>query len=189
MTLQVADTLEFLGIPHFVGGSVASGVYGIPRATRDSDLVADFPLEKVGPFVSSLAKDFYVSADAMREAIRRRSSFNLIHLENFLKVDIFISKGDRFARSQLDRRSRRILMIEPERSAFVASPEDTVLSKLRWYGEGGSTSDQQWKDVLGVLKVQAEALDRAYLDRWARELDLLDLLTRALDDAGLPPMA
>ncbi len=189
MTLQVADALEALEIPYFVAGSVASGVLGVPRATRDSDLIADFPQEKVDRFVSFMAKDFYLSADAVRKAIRRLGSFNLIHFQNLLKVDIFISKGDPFSRSQLGRRVRKVLILEPERSAYFASAEDTVLSKLKWYREGGSTSDQQWKDVLGVLKVQADALDRTYLDRWARELDLFDLLARALHDAGLPPTA
>ena len=68
---------------------------------------------------------------------------------------------------------------------FFASPEDTVLAKLEWYRKGGEVSDRQWRDLLGVLKVQGETLDRAYLDHWAGELDVSDLLHRALEEAGL----
>ena len=68
----------------------------------------------------------------------------------------------------------------------MPSAEDTVLAKLQWYRDGGEVSDRQWTDVLGVLEVQGQALDRAYLAEWARELGLTDLLRRALDDAGLP---
>ena len=61
-----------------------------------------------------------------------------------------------------------------------------MLAKLQWYRDGGGVSDRQWNDVLGVLKVQGATLDRAYLEEWARELGLTDLLRRALEDAGLP---
>ena len=85
------------------------------------------------------------------------------------------------------RRAGKQLSPDNPTSIYVASAEDTVLAKLQWYREGGEVSDRQWNDVLGVLKVQGPALDRAYLREWARELKLVDLLDRALDDAGLPP--
>jgi DNA-directed RNA polymerase specialized sigma24 family protein len=68
---------------------------------------------------------------------------------------------------------------------FFASPEDTVLAKLEWFRKGGSVSDRQWRDLLGVLKVQAAALDRAYMVHWAGHLGVADLLQRALNEAGL----
>jgi hypothetical protein len=90
-----------------------------------------------------------------------------------------------FARSQFERRIRRdIGMTEPLEVA-LATPEDTILAKLDWYRQGGEVSDRQWRDVLGVLKVQAEALDLAYLRQWATRLRLADLLVRALDDSGM----
>ena len=81
---------------------------------------------------------------------------------------------------------RRLAPRLPPVAVSTSSAEDTVLAKLQWYRDGGGVSDRQWNDVLGVLKVQGTTLDRAYLEDWARELGLADLLRRALEDAGLP---
>jgi len=102
-------------------------------------------------------------------------------------VDVFVSWRSEFARSQLDRRIRASISREAALEVFLASAEDTILAKLDWYRRGGGTSDRQWRDVLGVLKVQAETLDRAHLREWAARLGVADLLCRAVDDAGLPP--
>jgi hypothetical protein len=64
--------------------------------------------------------------------------------------------------------------------AYIATAEDTILSKLEWFRAGGEVSENQWKDVLGILKVQGDSLDMVYLRQWARELRVEDLLERAL---------
>jgi len=117
-------------------------------------------------------------------AIQNQSSFNLIHLETVTKVDVFVRWRDPFGQSQFARRQKKTIAGGQPLEFFFASPEDTVLSKLQWYRTGGSVSDQQWRDVLGVLKIQGERLDQGYLSQWARELGLTDLLERALTDAG-----
>lgn len=183
----VAETLDALAVPYLICGSLASSMYGVPRFTQDVDLVADLPAGKVDAFVEALRTRFYVDRNAVAEAVRRQRSFNLIHLQSFVKIDVFLAKGDAFTRAQIDRRARRDLPAGTGQSVTVATAEDTVLSKLRWYRDGGSTSEQQWKDVLGVLKVQAQRLDREYLARWARELELTELLAKAIDDSGLSP--
>jgi hypothetical protein len=186
VTLLVIEALEALGVPYLIGGSLASAVHGVVRATLDVDLVADLRPEHVARFVQSLGNAFYADLDAIHDAIRRRSSFNLIHLETMFKVDVFIPKQRPFDQVQLTRRTQQLVATDPERTAYVASAEDTVLAKLEWYQMGGQVSERQWRDVLGVLKVQAGGLDLAYLWRWATELGVAGLLERAEAEAGQP---
>jgi hypothetical protein len=187
VTRKVAAAFEVAGIRYFLGGSVASALYGEARSTRDVDLVAAMLPAHVEPFVAALRGEFYADPQAIADAVANRRSFNVIHLDTMVKADIFVFRADPFGRSQFARRVGKQLSPDHPASIYVASAEDTVLAKLQWYREGGAVSDRQWNDVLGVLKVQGPALDRAYLREWARELQVTDLLDRALDDAGLPP--
>ena len=185
VNLLVVRALEGLKIPYFLCGSMASSIHGIYRATADADFVADVRPYHVEPLVRLLQPVFYADETAIREAAKAKRSFNVIHLDTMLKVDIFVMKHDPFEESQLIRRVLGRTGADPASTFYVASPEDTILSKLDWYRLGGSVSDRQWNDVLGVLKVQGDALDRAYLQEWAERLGLTDLLLRALQDAGL----
>ena len=180
----IVEALEELGIPYHIGGSVASSLYGLPRLTIDADLVADIRMKHVRPLVEQLETDYYIDEDMIRDAIRRQSSFNVIHQDTILKVDIFISKSRLFDQEEL-RKIRQEVLSEGTRPFNIASPEGTILNKLEWYRMGGEVSDRQWNDILGVLKVQGTNLDIAYLRHWAANLNVTDLLERAFVDAGL----
>lgn len=186
VTLQVAEILERLGVPYLIGGSVASTTHGIMRSTVDVDLLADLRPEHIPPLAAALSGAFYLDTQAIQEALARRSSFNLIHLETMFKVDVFLPHGRAFDQSQMKRRTAQVLTHDPERAAYLASAEDTILAKLDWYRQGGEVSERQWRDVLGVLKVQTGRLDLAYLRQWAMELGVSALLERALEE-GLRP--
>ena len=184
LTLLVAQTLEQLGIAYAVGGSLASSLHGVMRSTLDVDIVADMRLEHIPPLVAALSKEFYADDEMMRDAIEHHSSFNLIHYETAFKVDIFIRKLRAFDQMQLERRRTSVIATDPEQSVYIVSPEDIVLAKLEWYRMGGEVSDRQWRDILGVLTTRAGELDLAYLQKWAKELKVSDLLERALMDAN-----
>ena len=179
ITLLVTNVLEQIGIPYALGGSLASSVHGVMRSTLDVDIVTDMRLEHIPALVAALSKEFYADDEMMKDAIQHHSSFNLIHYETAFKVDIFIRKLRAFDQMQLARRIKAVIATEPDQSVYVISPEDTILSKLEWYRMGGEVSDRQWRDILGVIKTQAEALDRDYLQEWAKELKVADLLERA----------
>lgn len=183
ITLLVTQTLERLGIPYAVGGSLASSLHGVMRSTLDVDIVADMRIEHIQPLVAVLSKEFYADDEMMKDAIKHHSSFNLIHYETAFKVDIFIRKLRPFDQMQLERRRTSVIATDPEQSVFITSPEDTVLSKLEWYRMGGEVSDRQWRDILGVLKTRAGELDLDYLRKWAQELKVMDLLERALKES------
>lgn len=189
ITLEVGRALEALQVNYFVGGSIASSIHGFPRSTQDADLVADLRPEHVRPLVAALEGHFYIDSERVMGAIRRRASFNAIHLKEALKVDVFILKGDPFSRQEMARRFRIAPLEDPGDTIPIASPEDIVLQKLRWYRQGNSLSDRQWNDILGVLKVQRRELDLRYLKEWAEQIEVEDLLQRALQDAGIEPTA
>lgn len=186
ITLRVTSVLEDLGVPYLIGGSLASTVHGELRGTLDSDLVADLLPQHAPLLALRLRDEFYVSLDAMFEAIQHRTSFNLIHLATAFKVDIFIPKQRPFDQFQFANRTLLTIATDPERTAYVASAEDTILAKLEWFRLGDEVSDRQWRDVVGVIKVQGDRLDLTYLRQRAAELAVADLLEKALA-AGAQP--
>jgi hypothetical protein len=183
VTLKVTGIFEELGVPCFIGGSLASTLYGMVRTTQDSDIVAEMRLEHLRPFVMALHDEFYVDDEMIAASIQQHSSFNIIHRETMFKVDVFVPQPRPFLQSQLARAQKQTFAFETEISARFASPEDTILAKLEWYHIGGEVSERQWRDILGVLKVRADALDLDYLRKWASELKVSDLLERAIQQA------
>ncbi len=182
----LAEAFERLDVPYRLGGSLASSVHGMPRATLDIDLVADLREETIRPLLEILRKEYYADEKSLLEAAKKMASFNLVHLPTMIKIDIFLPGDHAFQKEALSRRRWVPLdKTEGRRKFPVAAPEDIVLQKLLWFRKGGSISERQWTDVLGVLKVQAEGLDKEYMTRWARELGILDLLERALEEAGI----
>ncbi len=180
VTLRVVAALEQLGVPYFIGGSLATALHGIARATMDVDLIADLHANQADALVALLGDEFYADADMIRDTVRHQSSFNLIHLNTMFKVDIFVRSQRAFDQEQFKRRVRRTLADLPNSEAYVASVEDNILAKLEWYRLGGEVSDRQWQDITNVIKVQRERLDLPYLRRWAKSLAVADLLERAL---------
>jgi hypothetical protein len=181
----VVAEFQRLGILFHVGGSVASSAHGAGRSTQDVDLVAELHREHVKPLAAGLAGAFYVSEPMILSAIERQSCFNLIHLPTMFKVDVFVLKRRPF--DQIAFRRARLGPIglgDDHLEVPLASAEDVVLNKLEWFRQGGEVSERQWRDVQGVLKVRGPDLDRRYLEQWAAELGVLDLLQRALTEAG-----
>jgi hypothetical protein len=180
----LVDAFKKIGIDYHIGGSVASSACGIARATLDIDVVANINQHHVPSLVGLLEPLYYIEESMIRAAIEHRASFNVIHLDTLLKIDIFILKNTPYDRLAFSRKHPDTL-VEEDGSVFnFASSEDVVLNKLVWFRLGEGVSERQWLDVLGVLKVQKGVIDLEYLRRWAGELGVSDLLERAFTDAG-----
>ncbi len=171
--------LQALGATYYVGGSIASALHGVPRTSVDVDLVVALRDDHVSGFVRALERDYYLDEVGIRDAVQRRRSFNVIHLATMLKVDIFVPKERPFDAEALRRASPQAVSMGFGDAFRVASAEDILLAKLEWYRAGGEASERQWTDVLGLLRVQEDRLDRAYVRQWASVLGVSDLLERA----------
>ena len=183
--LRLAKTFELLtaalnrlGIPYAVVGSVASSARGAYRATEDIDVLANISPEQASRLAETLGKDWYVDEWQIRGAIAAGRAFNLIYIPFGQKVDVFPLKDD-FGAAQLQHATKLPVPALGEGVEYpVISAEDVVLAKLASYQAGGGTSERQWSDILGVIRVTAE-LDWRYLQAWAMRLDVESLLKRA----------
>jgi hypothetical protein len=182
VALLVADALETLGVRYTIGGSLASSMSGEPRSTLDIDMVVELRDEHIAPLVVLLGTAFYISEPALRRALRDCSTANLVHQETSVKVDLFVSGSTPLDDVQLARRARVQVASGPDRFLYVHPPEDILLQKLRWFRRGGETSDRQWRDILGIVRVQGDRLDVQYLERMAASIHVDDLLQRALGE-------
>ena len=175
---QVARCLETVGIPFMVAGSYGSSYHGQPRATNDVDLVIDPTAEQLDRFVALLGDRFYVSQEAAREALRRRSLFNLIDFTKGWKADLIVRKDRPFSIEEFRRRQTSNIH---GYQIPVASAEDVILTKLEW--DKLTPSERQLQDALNVAVVQGPRLDQDYLRKWAPSLGVAEKLEELLQKA------
>jgi hypothetical protein len=176
---RVIEVCERLDARYSIGGSIASAFAGEPRSTLDVDIVVSLTPEQADALADALNRDFYLDRARLQHAVATRTSANLIHLASAIKIDLFVAGGTPLDGSLLARR-RLVVVGDPPREVFVHTPEDILLQKLRWFRLGGETSDRQWRDVLAIVHVQDDSLDRTYLSRGAETLGVADLLERAV---------
>jgi hypothetical protein len=183
--LKVVETFESLKLPYAIGGSVASGVRGVPRATNDVDFIASLSPGHSAKFATNLGQEFYADENDIRTALQRGRSFNLIHMPTAFKIDIFPAIED-FHHAQLEHATIATFdFFGQQITCRVVSAEDVFLAKLRWYRLTGNSSERQWNDLSGVVAVSGEALDRQYLTSWAAKLGVTDLLEKALSESPI----
>jgi hypothetical protein len=177
---KTVEALEQAGVPYLVTGSVASTAWGEPRLTNDIDIVADLRPRSLETFLSKFGADeYYYSPEAAGEAVRSRDQFNIIHSGSGLKVDVILKKDTPFDDSRFGR-ARRIHPAESYTAVFAA-PEDVILKKMEYHRQGGS--EKHVRDILGIVRVSDQELDRDYIASWAKRLGLLDIWEKMLQQA------
>jgi hypothetical protein len=162
--------LETAGIPYMLTGSFASGFHGFGRATQDIDFVIAPVLGTLARFIDALpSESYYVDRRTAFEAYGSESLFNVIDMRSGWKVDFICRKSRPFSVTEFERRtSREIAGL----SVYVASAEDSVLSKLEWAKL--TQSERQLEDAAGILRVQQSTLDVAYIEHWVTQLGLTE---------------
>jgi len=184
---HAADTLDALAVPYMVVGSCASIAYGETRFTQDIDIVAAFELKHVPGLVAAFPDpEYYLSRPAIEHAIRLSFQFNIIHPTSGNKIDFILPRTDAWATVRMAR--RRPVRLLPDRDVMTAAPEDVILGKLWYYSEGGG--DRHLRDIAGILRVTGDDVDRADIERWARQLGHLEIwkaVVEAVDAPDRPP--
>jgi hypothetical protein len=166
------DSFEKIGIQYFIVGSIASSAYGEPRFTLGIDVVADIHPSQIPLLVQHFPFDeYYLSEEAISEAIRSGNQFNIIHPTSGLKIDVIVRRDDELDESQFRRRKRMEAL--PGREAYFASPEDVILKKMNFYKMG--ESEKHLRDITGILEISGAEIDQDYIEEWAKRLGLTEI--------------
>lgn len=173
---KVAKILQNLKIPYAVTGGFAVIVWGKPRFTADIDIIIKLVPQNIEPLTKALLlvdKDVYISEEAMRDALERKSEFNFIHPQTGLKIDFWVrgSRADIYGKLKFERAIAKKI---DKQKIFFVSPEDLILSKLTWYKESGS--ERHLEDIKTILNGQESKLDLDYIKKWAERQSTIKIL-------------
>jgi len=176
----VVEALTELGIDYMMTGSVVSSLQGEPRSSHDVDLVIVMRPDAIAGMVQAFPPpNYFLSEEAIRDALQHRSMFNLLSLNDGEKVDFWILTDEPFDQSRF---ARKRLANMQGLELQVSAPEDTILMKLRWARMSGG-SEKQFTDALRVYEVQGNCLDQDYMNHWAIQLGIEDLWQRVRTEA------
>ncbi|OGS10777.1 MAG: hypothetical protein A2285_03355 [Elusimicrobia bacterium RIFOXYA12_FULL_57_11] len=162
---DLAAKLQAAGIDYCITGGYAVSVWGSPRSTLDIDLITGLEPSQISSLIRAISpgKGAYLDEEAIKEAVAAGGEFNYIPAESGLKVDFWVIRGsDATGLKELKRKKKEVF---EGQEIFFISPEDLVLSKLRWARLGGSSRHAE--DIRSVVSVSGKALDLAYLKREA----------------------
>lgn len=177
---DIVLVLEDCAIRYFLVGSFASGIRGKFRATNGIDLVCQLGSEQIADFLNRAQGLFYCDEVAIPQAVQDKSSFNIIHEDSFVKVDIFTKVGS-FESDQFDRASR-LAIPGTEREVVVSSAEYNIVAKLLWYKKSDCVLERQLRDVEEMVRINQGELDMEYLTRWSEHFKVADLLSTIFNE-------
>lgn len=169
--------LEGSGIDYMLVGSMAGNFWGVPRSTHDIDFVIEYDETQIAAIISAFQDDFFIQEISVQSGLRPPHQFNALDNRSALKVDFFRVAGDEYEFERFRRRKRVSLFNQP---AWIAAAEDVLLHKLRWHKM--NPTDRQLTDARGILLVSGDTLDQSYMEQWAGQIGVEDLLRRVMSD-------
>ncbi|MFZ4576218.1 MAG: hypothetical protein ACOYN0_17680 [Phycisphaerales bacterium] len=176
-----ASTLERLGVRYIITGSMASMMYGEIRATSDVDIVVDLRAGHYQPLLEAFdSEEYYISPEAVMQAMRSCGMFNVIHSTSGLKIDFVVTDGTGYDALRLKR--AKLIKVGAGGEIRISAPEDVILKKLEFYKAGGS--DKHLRDIASMIKISGETFDRAYLESWAIALGVVEEWTAVKSRVG-----
>jgi|SRR3972149_9842942 len=180
LLIQVISVLNENRIDYMVTGSIVSSLQGEPRVTHDIDILINLEPASIPALVKAFPQPrYYLPGNSIKEAIERKSMFNILDTEHGDKVDFWILTDEPFDMSRFRRK------YDEDVFGFkmkLSRPEDTILAKLKWAKMSGG-SEKQFTDSLRVYEVQYGNLDLEYLDTWISRLQVNDLWKRLINEA------
>ncbi len=182
--ISITEIFEKLNISYYIGGSLASAVYGMQQLVQDIDIVVELLPAQIPQLVRLLQTDYYIDQQDIYIAIQDNKKITIMHLNTFLLIDIIVPYSSLFE-EEVKSRIKRQILDEKIHPLPLSSPEDIILIKLFHHGKNSFFPDDQWNDILGVCKVQEPALDLIYLEKWAAHLHITHLLEQAYIDSGI----
>ena len=182
---RLIETLERLGIPYAIGGSVAAMTYSEHRFTVDIDLMIDAGIEALAHLVAEVDRwQVYISPleSILEVEIPNHMPFNAIDGLHGTRADFYVARPEGLDVVALSRRRRLRLYRSPDVEAWFLSPEDVILYKLDYFRQSGETSAKHPADIAKMLRVIGDELDLAYLEHWSAQIGVADLWTAMWDE-------
>ncbi|GCE18576.1 hypothetical protein [Dictyobacter kobayashii] len=192
---EMSNLLNSVGVPCYLGGSIASSLYGMQQLAQDIDLIIDIPSQGISlssfiTLISSLNPYYIFDEHVMQQAFCQHTAFSLLHLDTLIKIDVIVKNRRTFSLSQ-PQEIHTLMLDERHTGVRVTSVYEMILFKLHRYHQDqvsrrdGMTNDIEWNDILGMLKVQGPLLDLLFFEQEVWHLRLEDIWKLVLVDAGL----
>lgn len=181
VAVQLHNLLMSLRVDYYITGGSSAIMYGEPRTTRDIDLVLAIALTRIDDLVMELERSGFYIAGLDEVKSGQSKILQVIQMEAIARADLMIAGNLPFDLIQFER--KQAIEVWEGQILYYASAEDVILNKLLWRVQSGS--EKQWRDVLGILKVQGDLLDFGYLQEWAMGLNVLDDLNMAIEQVQI----
>ena len=178
--LLLIDALDRAGVPYMIVGSYSSNYYGIPRSTKDADLVVHLPSAEWAKVPAILPEGIEMDDQMSFEMVTSTRRELLRVKDSLFQIELFRLSDDPHDRERFGRRRR--VEVFPGTEVSMPAAEDVIVQKLRWCL--GAKRPKDFADAVAVMQVQGQTLDWSYIEEWCADHGTLELLAQAKAEAA-----